>query len=259
MLGSRFMDRGLAVSNPLTRKLERFVRMSAQDREALHHLFADDPRRFGAREDIVHEGRAPRGLHLMLSGWACRYKQLEDGRRQIVAFFLPGDLCDLHIHLLREMDHSLGTLTPATLAEVPHAAMEEIMRRHPRIARALQWEMLVSIAVQREWTVNLGQRSALERVAHLLCELFLRLRAVGLTEAGRCELPLTQGDLADATGLSAVHVNRTLQELRSDGLIVLKDRVLAIPNLPALMAAALFNPSYLHLDHEGRDMDANEP
>ncbi|MFC0408824.1 Crp/Fnr family transcriptional regulator [Roseomonas elaeocarpi] len=231
--------------------------MSAEDRLALDQLTTLRLRRCGAREDVISEGEVPRDVNLILSGWACRYKQLEDGRRQILAFFLPGDICDLNVYILREMDHSVAALTPLVVGELPRDALEEVMQRHPRIAKALWWETLVNAATQREWTVSLGKRSAFERMSHLFCELFFRLRAIGFTSESQCELPLTQAELADATGLSAVHVNRTLQELRGAGLIQLKDRVLRIPDLRALKEAALFNPNYLHLDHEGRGLDAN--
>jgi len=111
--------------------------------------------------------------------------------------------------------------------------------------------------VQREWTLNLGQRSAYERLAHLLVELYLRLKAVGRAEDGRCDFPLTQNDLADATGLTSVHVNRTLQELRRDGLIELERKQLQILDLERMMDISMFNANYLHLDHEGRHLDAN--
>lgn len=246
------------MSSPIIRKLENFARLSTQDKRALEDLASERVRRFEAREDIIHEGDTPEMVNLIQEGWACRYKHLEDGRRQIISFFLPGDLCDLHIFVLREMDHSLGAITPVTLAQIPRQAFEEITLKHPRITQALWWESLVSAAIQREWTVNTGQRDALERVAHLLCELFHRLRAVGLADDDTCDLPVTQTDLADATGLSPVHVNRTLQDLRRDGLIELKGRVLRIPDLDGLMRAALFNPNYLHLNREGRHLDANE-
>ncbi len=242
----------------IARKLQQFTKLSQDDKEALDRLATSRVRRMGAREDIMREGDAPREMNLILTGWAYRYKQLEDGRRQIVAFFLPGDLCDLNSFILREMDHSIGTLTPVTFAEISRANLEEVMMGHPRLVQALWWETLVTTAILREWTMNLGQRSALERMAHLLCELFLRLRAVGLTDGDTCELPVTQAELAEATGLSAVHVNRTLQELRGSGLIVLKGRTLRIPNLDVLQDTALFNPNYLHLDREGRHLDAND-
>ncbi|MBB5694952.1 Crp/Fnr family transcriptional regulator [Muricoccus pecuniae] len=246
------------MSLPLIQKLEQFTRLSSEDKEVLRQMSMEGVRHLDAREDIIREGDRPQSLNLILSGWACRYKHLEDGRRQIISFFLPGDMCDNHVFILRQMDHSVGTLTPVTIAQIPRRRIEEIAGQHPRISQALWWETLVNAAIQREWTVNLGQRDALERIAHLLCELFVRLRGVGLTEGNSCEMPLTQAGLADATGLSVVHVNRTLQELRAAKLIVLRGKSLTIPDLTALQNAALFNPNYLHLDREGRHLDANE-
>lgn len=240
----------------LVRKLEQFVRLSQPDHAILNRAAAERVRRFASRVDIVREGDKPKDVHLILSGWACRYKQLEDGRRQVVSFFLPGDICDVNVFILREMDHSIGTITPVTVADLPREFFDEVAARHPRIVTAFWWETLVNAAIQREWTMNLGQRTALERTAHLLCEVWLRLRLAGLTKGDSCEFPLTQADLADATGLSKVHVNRTLQELRANGLIVLKGRTLSVPDFDRLMRAGLFNPNYLHMDHEGRQLDA---
>lgn len=240
----------------LISKLESFTRLSVLDRQALDAVVTEKQRRLGAREDIICEGDNPSHVNLILDGWACRYKQLEDGRRQIISFFLPGDLCDSHVYVLRAMDHSIGTLTPVTFAEISRDSLSQVTSRQPRIMQALWWDTLVQASIQREWTVNLGQRSATERVGHLLCELFLRLRIVGLADGDGCLLPVTQADLADAMGLSTVHINRTLQELRGAGLIVLKGRHLTIPDLPALQTASLFNPNYLHLDHVGRHLDA---
>lgn len=246
------------MQNPLVRKLEQFVRLSGEDKQMLLRVSGERIRSFDAHEDIIHEGDRPEHLNLVLEGWACRYKVLEDGRRQIIALFLPGDLCDLNVFVLRQMDHSIGTITPARVSEISRGGFEELMLGHPRVAQALWWELLVTAATQREWAVNLGQRNAAERMAHLFCEVFLRLRTVGLTTDSSCDMPLTQAELGETTGLSAVHVNRTLQELRGAGLIVLRDRVLTIPDLDALRSAALFNDGYLHLDHEGRHLDANE-
>ena len=243
----------------LIRKLEQFVRLSTSDRAMLTRAASLRVRSFGARVDITREGERPRDVHLILSGWACRYKQLEDGRRQIVSFFLPGDMCDLNVFILREMDHSIGSITEVSVADLPRDVFDEISAGYPRIATALWWETLVNAAIQREWTMNLGQRTASERMAHLLCELFFRLRLAGLTEQGTsCDFPLTQADLADATGLSKVHVNRTLQELRGAGMIILKGKTLTVPSLERLMDTALFNPNYLHMEREGRQLDANE-
>jgi CRP-like cAMP-binding protein len=246
------------VQNPLVLKLGQFTRLSTEDKAVIERVSTERVRRHGAREDIVREGESPRDVYLMLSGWACRYKVLEDGRRQIIAFFLPGDLCDLNVFILREMDHSIGTITPVTVAELNRDSIDNMTAMHPRITQSLWWETLVNIATQREWTVNLGQRDAAERMAHLLCEIFIRLRGVGLTRTNQCDFPLTQADLADATGLSVVHVNRTLQELRAKNLIILRGKTLTIPDLNALMRISLFNPNYLHLDHEGAHFDANE-
>ena len=245
-------------SHPLVLKLQQFTRLSYGERSALRDATGRRIREVDARQDLTREGDPPTALTVILSGWACRYKRLEDGRRQIVGFLVPGDMYDMNVFLLRAMDHSVGALTPVTLAEVPRDVVEDLAGRHPRIAQAMWWDTLVSAATQREWILNLGQRDAFERLGHMLCELFMRLDVVGLTHDGRCELPIVQTDMAEATGLSAVHVNRTLQELRSAGLIVLKGRSLTVPNLAALQNAALFNPNYLHLRHEGENLDATE-
>jgi CRP-like cAMP-binding protein len=244
--------------SPLVRKLEQFVRLSSADRAFLARAASERLRKFGPRVDIVREGEKPKDVQLIVAGWACRYKQLEDGRRQVVSFFLPGDICDLNVFILREMDHSIGSITDVTIADLSREFFDEISARYPRVVTALWWESLVDAAIQREWTLNLGQRTALERMAHLLCELLFRLRLAGLTNGDSCDFPLTQADLADASGLSKVHVNRTLQELRSANLIVLKGKTLVVPDLRRLMEAGLFNANYLHMEREGRQLDAIE-
>lgn len=241
----------------LIRKLEQFVRLSAADRGALERLAAGRLRRFPARADIAVEGESPGSINLILEGWACRYKVLEDGRRQIVSFFVPGDLSDLNVFILRHMDHSLAAITPTTVAEITRDMLDEVTDGHPHVTQAFWWETLVSASIQREWTLSLGQRSAAERLAHLFCELFIRLRSVGLTEGDSCDFAVPQTALAEAAGLSPVHVNRTLMALREAGLLSLGRRRLTIPDLDALMAAGMFNLNYLHLDQEGRHLDAN--
>ena len=209
------------------------------------------------RRDLIREGETPKFVHLMVDGWACRYKTLPDGRRQIVAFFIPGDFCDLNVYILKEMDHSIGAITRLSVADISREDMDALTAGHPRITQGLWWEALVNAAIQREWTLNIGQRTAYERIAHLLVELHMRLKTVGLTQNGSCDFPLTQTDIVDATGLTAVHVNRTLQELRRDDLIILERRQLTIPDIRKLMDASMFNPNYLHLGHEGQNLDAN--
>jgi CRP-like cAMP-binding protein len=232
--------------NLLIQKLQRFVRLSPDEIEVLGAVCGQSVRTARARRDITREGDAPHHVKLIIDGWAIRYKMLPDGRRQIVSFLLPGDLCDFTVFLHDETDHSVGALTPVTFAEMPVDQIETLCDRYPRIARALWLESLVIAAIQREWTVSLGQRTARERIAHLFCETFERLDAVDLTEQDRCEMPLTQIDLGEATGMTAVHVNRTLQELRREGLIVLNNRILTIPNRDALRAVGMFNRNYLH-------------
>lgn len=246
------------MNNPLVRKLEHFVKLSTDDRDALDDMAANKVRDCRARYDIIREGDRPDHVNLVLRGWACRYKMLEDGRRQIVSFFVPGDLCDLHVYVLREMDHSIGALTPVTYAQIPREAFEAAMEGRHRVMQGLWWDTLVTAAVQREWTTNIGQRSAAERIAHLLLEMFHRLESVGLTQGNSCEFPLTQNELADAMGMTPVHVNRMLQELRGAGLIELSSRRLVILDHDALARVAQFNPNYLHLQREGRHLDANE-
>jgi len=185
-----------------------------------------------------------------MDGWGARYKSLPDGKRQIVSIFLPGDFCDVNVYILRHMDHSICAITRMKVAMITPEEMNALTTERPRLTQALWWHELVNAAVQREWTLNLGQRTAYERLGHLLVELYVRLRAIGRANHNRCDFPLTQNDLADATGLTAVHVNRTLQELRGDGLIELERRQLHILDLERLMGASMFNPNYLHLDHE---------
>ena len=250
--GTNWFGSGPAVAS----KLEAFTRLSAEDRAALQEI-GRNFRFIDARRDLVSEGDRPRFVHLVLDGWACRYKQLPDGNRQIVAIFVPGDFCDVNVYILRQMDHSIGAITRLKVAMITPEEMNALTAERPRITQALWWHELVTAAVQREWTLNLGQRSAYERLAHLLLELYLRLQTVGRARDGRCDFPLTQNDLADSTGLTAVHVNRMLQELRRDGLIELERKQLQILDMQRMMGVSMFNPNYLHLDHEGRHLDAN--
>jgi CRP-like cAMP-binding protein len=242
--------------NPLITKLEQFTHLSSEDQRVLQTLTSEPVRRYEPGTDSVREGDDPQAVRLVLSGWAYRYKQLPDGRRQVVALLLPGDLGDHNVFVLSEMDHSIGALSAVTLIEIPPAAFEAMMTAHPRVTRALYWESLVNAAVQREWMLNLGRRVATERLTHLFCEVFYRLRAIGLVQGDSCEMPLTQADLADVIGMTPVHVNRVLQTLRRQKLVELKGRRLTIPDLPALERVALFTPNYLHLGQVGVRFDA---
>jgi CRP-like cAMP-binding protein len=207
----------------------------------------DDERTVPAKSDILTEGERPDHVHVILEGWAARYKTLSDGSRQIVAFLIPGDFCDLHVAILGHMDHGIVALTRCRVAYIPSAELDELTAHHNGLTKALWWATLVDEGVLREWILNVGRRDAFERIAHLLCEMHARMQMVGLVQEDRLALPLTQEQLADATGLTAVHVNRTLQRLRNDGLIEIGSGSLLIPNVGALREAAGFTGNYLHI------------
>ncbi len=245
------------VTNPLVRKLGSYARLSREDHDVLLAATSRRARQLSAGEYLVRMGERPRAVNVVLSGWAYRYRKVAEGRRQIVALLLPGDVCDHKVLVLRAMDHSIAALTAVTVAEVSGDEFEALTAGRPHIAEALHWDMLASVSVQREWLVNLGRRSALERVAHLFCEVSMRLRAIGLETRDGLPFPLTQIDLADALGLSAVHVNRTLQDLRSRGLLHLSGQHLSFPDFDALAKLALFSPAYLHLANGERHLDAS--
>jgi len=204
-------------------------------------------RAIAARRDLIREGESPHFVYLLLDGWACRYKTLADGRRQIVSFLLPGDIFDAGFLLLGKIDHGIAAITPIRVGGIGRDDFEALLEACPKIAKALWRGERIAASIQREWTLNVGQRTAFERLSHLLVETFLRLESVGLTNGQSCDWPPTQADLADATGLTAVHVNRMLQELRRSGLIALNGRALTIPDMAALKQAALFSAAYLHL------------
>lgn len=231
---------------PLFRKLEIVGTLSAEEREAVGSL-PIELRHCVAQEDLILQGQTPEGVVLVMSGFAIRYKLLPDGRRQIVGFVLPGDLCDIRVGLVQRMDHYMAALTPLVAGVIPSNEIHAVMDRYPRLARALWWSSFVEESIAREWIVNVGYRSAFERLAHLFCEIYLRLEAVGLARDFVCEVPIRQSEIADTLALSAVHVNRTLMELRRSGLLSLNYRRLVIHDMPGLQAAAGFDASYLHL------------
>ncbi|GJD93137.1 Crp/Fnr family transcriptional regulator [Methylobacterium iners] len=233
--------------NPLVRKLTGFCELTEADQRLLEQITAK-PSVVKARTDLICEGDVPDGVFLILEGFACRYKLRSSGARHITAYLLPGDLGDVDVGLLPRMDHTIGTLSPCRVVRLDHPVIEDLLQNHPRIGRALRIGKLVDEATLREWLVNVGCRTATERVAHLLCELLLRLRVVGLAPSDSYTLSLFQRDIADTTGLSNVQVNRSLQKLRRQGLIELRSKSLRILDLPGLQAVAEFKPDYLHLN-----------
>lgn len=237
--------------NPLITKLERRDRLSDDERRALQDAIAR-VREVDARADIVQQGSRPTESCLVLEGFAARYKVTETGKRQITAVHVPGDFVDLHSLLLKVMDHGVLALTPCKVALVPHDALRRITDDHPHLSRLLWLSTLIDGAIHREWLVAMGRLSAVERLAHLICEVFTRLDVIGLTDGTTFRFPLNQVETADALGLSIVHVNRVLQELRGHGLLTWRGEVIAIEDVAALKRFAQFDPTYLHLEREPR-------
>lgn len=203
-----------------------------------------------ARKDLIAEGDRPNSVRIVLEGWAARYKQLPNGRRQILAIMLPGDMCAANAFVHQRMDYSLGSLTAVSYAEIERAEFEESLTRSNELLRALWRNEMLSASIQREWTANIGQRQAAERIAHLFCELEVRLNSVGLVDGDEFEFPLTQADLAEATGLTPVHVNRMVQVLRQSGLIELRSKRVRILDRKGLQTLAMFDRGYLYLEEK---------
>lgn len=197
--------------------------------------------------DVLRQGDVPIIAHILLDGQTYRYRMLSDGRRQITAVLVPGDICDLEAVMRGRADYSVGTLTHCVLGEIPLDRIADPTTLDPEMTRALWRRLLRDEAISREWLVGMGRRSALEKVAHLLCEFWVRLEAVGLARASEMDMRLTQAELADVVGMSVVHINRILQELRRSGLIKLSDGVLWILDRLGLEALAGFDPAYLKM------------
>jgi CRP-like cAMP-binding protein len=234
------------VPNLLVRKLESIVPLSSSDIAALERVISQ-PRLFGPHVDLIQEGEAAETGLVVLEGFSCYYKQRQTGTRQILGYLLPGDVCDGDAADLGSRAHSVGTLSPCIVAQVPRRALADLMQQHPSIAYAWRRMKRIEVDTAWAWIVNLGVRSALERMAHLFCELMIRMEVVGLAQGNSCPLPLTQTELGQTLGLSNVHVNRTLQEMRRQGLIELKGKSLRIFDLPRLSRIAEFDPGYLQV------------
>ncbi|MFK5600660.1 Crp/Fnr family transcriptional regulator [Methylobacterium sp. HMF5984] len=234
-------------SNPLILKLEHACVLDETDRATLLNLSAT-PQQVEADCDLCREGDRPETVHLVVEGLAYRYKILPDGKRQILSLLLPGDFCDLHVAILARRDHSIGTFTPCEVAAIPRATIVDLITTRPHIAHAFWWATLVDEGIMREWMASMGQRQAAKMVAHLFCELLVRLQAIGRATANSYELRMTQNELADVFGITVVHLNRTLRDLRAQELIVLKSGRLDIPDVARLKAFCCFNSNYLHLD-----------
>ncbi|QAY79422.1 Crp/Fnr family transcriptional regulator [Sphingosinicella sp. BN140058] len=246
------------MTNPLTLKLEQFTRFDAAERNRLDALAAYPRKSFARGATIIGEGDRADTIHLVLDGLAARAKTLSDGSRQLMAFLVPGDLCDVEVFVLEAMDHDIVALADTNCVMIPAAVIEEMLTESAKLTKALWWSTMTDSAVLRARIVDHGSRDARERIAHLLCELLIRYRIVARASDDSFPFPLTQEDLADATGMTPVHVNRVLQQLRADGLIDYKSKVLNVLDPRGLKAAAQYEPNYLHLTRtEHRDPDVS--
>lgn len=241
-----------ATRHPFLRKIDSIAlfEITAEERAALEAVPMQTAQ-FDAVQDIVREGDRPSRSFALLSGIACTYKSTQAGKRQVMSYHVPGDLPDFQSLHLDVLDINIAAVSPCRVGFVQHEAVRVLLRMHPRLGEIFWRGTLIDAAIVREWMLNTGRRKAYARMAHLFCELITRLAAVGLAPDLSCDLPMTQPELADALGITPVHVNRTIRDLKAAGLITLRSRRLTVHDWAGLVSAAEFDPTYLHL--RGRD------
>jgi len=242
---------GGTVIDALLLKLRARDTLTAEEERAIRGAVGEI-REVAADKTIIRAGEEISSSTLLLDGLLCRYKDLRDGSRQICELHVAGDFADLHSFTLKRLDHNLMTLTPCRLAMVPHERLEAITRDHPHLTRLLWFSTNLDAAIHREWMLSLGRRQAVARAAHLFCELHVRLGLAGRTGPDGYALDLTQTDLAECLGLTPVHVNRTLRELRERGLVEFRRGRVTIHNHDGLKRVAEFDPTYLYLEPRQR-------
>ena len=231
--------------SPLVRKLDRLGALTPADQDLLQALPVTI-REAAAGQYLVREGAPTTECCVLVTGYACRHKVAADGGRQIVSFHLAGDILDLQHLLLPVADHNVQTITDAIIAWIPKVALRRAAAESVRIADAMWRDTLIDASIFREWVLNVGRRDARSRTAHMLCEFAARRSAAGLGSPEEFDLPMTQEQIADATGLTAVHVNRMLRALEEDGAISRERRRSRIVDWPLMRRIAQFDPDYLH-------------
>ena len=209
-------------------------------------------RDYPADKTFIKAGQELDHSTLLLDGLMCRYKDLRGGERQITELQVPGDFADLHSFTLKRLDHDLATITPCRVGIVPHERLKAITEEFPHLTRVYWFGTNLDAAIHREWQLSLGRRPAAGRIAHLFCELHVRLGVVGLTDGDSYDLPMTQTDLSECLGLTAVHVNRTLKELREQGVVEFRGGRVTISDLDGLRRVAEFDGDYLYLERRPR-------
>lgn len=243
--------REVSLIESLLLNLESRDVVSEEEKSLLKSIITRE-RTFETDEDLVREGSRPTYSTLMLEGFAARYKVLDDGSRQITSLHIAGDFVDLHAFPLKIMDHGIVALSPCRVAFAEHNHLKAVTETAPHLARLLWLETLIDGAIHREWIVGMGRKSKKAHLAHLICELFVRLQVVRQTDGQSFYLPLSQIELADVVGISVVHLNKTLQALRREKLLTWINRTVTILDWEALKDFAEFNPLYLNLFVEAR-------
>jgi len=233
------------MANRFIEKLQAFGPLTPEEVSVLSEATAL-PRQVSTRTDLIREGDRPGPVFVMLEGWACRYKILPNGSRQVLGYLMPGDSCDLNVGLLAEMDHSIQVITPASVVTIDRLEMDAIMDGHRGIAKAIYVAQLIDEGTMRAWITSMGRRTSVERVAHLMCELYLRARNIGLIRGPYLDLPLSQLLLADSLGMTPVHLNRVLKKLRDSDAMSISRGVLQIKDPAKLLQIAGFDENYLH-------------
>jgi CRP-like cAMP-binding protein len=232
-------------------KLRKRDEISAEEEQAIRWAVGPT-RRVPADEVFIRAGEELHESTLVLDGWAARAHDLANGQRQITELHIAGDFADLHSFTLKRLTHNLVAISPCVVAAAPHERLREITEKFPHLTRVYWFSTNLDAAIHREWEVSLGRRSTIGAMAHLFCELFTRLEIIGKVQGDSYDFPLTQDELAECLGITGVHVNRTLQELRARDLITLRNRRLTILDRRGLEALAEFDPAYLYLERKTR-------
>jgi CRP-like cAMP-binding protein len=251
------MDPALTASADADPLALHLMRLRARDHieaeeEAAIRRIVREYRDISADEVFIREGEELTSSTILIEGIMCRYKDLRGGERQITELHVAGDFVDLHSFTLKRLDHDVMALSPSRVAIVPHERLADLTAAYPHLARVYWFSTNLDAAIHREWQLSLGRRSAVSRLAHIFCELEVRLGLVGLTEGGSYALPVTQMDLSECLGLTPVHLNRVLQELRADGLLEFRSGRVTIRDRVRLERLAEFDPNYLYLEKRSR-------
>lgn len=225
--------------------------VSEQEEQVLRSSISEI-RKVTADQIVVRADTELTECNLLIQGFMCRYKDLANGERQISELHVPGDFVDLHSFPLKKLDHNVLAMVPCRIAIVPHERIRQITEEQPHLTRLLWFSTTLDAAIHREWVISLGRRTAIARIVHLFCELHVRLSIVGMADASGYDLPLTQQDLAECVGMTAVHLNRVLGTLKADGAVSFQRRRVRFHDLERARAIAEFTPNYLFVEKRPR-------